>query len=69
MPRCIVSPEQDWLNCHRCGTPLLDDPDDDPTGAPDGSPLCGECDRNRNMEADLGWLDAQDGQLDGVIEW
>jgi hypothetical protein len=70
MPRCIVSMvEDDWLICERCGTPLGDDPDDDPSGAPGGSPLCGECDRNRNIEADLGALDAQDGELDGMIDW
>ncbi len=32
-------------------------------------PLCGECDRNRNFEADLGALDAQDGTIDGMIDW
>ncbi len=32
-------------------------------------PICGECDRNRNMEADLGALDSQDGSLDGIIDW
>jgi hypothetical protein len=43
--------------------------DDGPTGGPGGSALCGECDRNRNFEADLGALDAADGSLDGMIDW
>jgi hypothetical protein len=59
----------DRLLCERCGTPLGDDPDDDPTGGPGGSALCGECERTRDFEADLGALDAQDGELDGVIDW
>jgi len=58
-----------WVVCDQCGTPLGDDPDDDPTGGPGASALCGECDRNRNIEADLGALDAQDGELDGMIDW
>jgi hypothetical protein len=69
MPRCIVSPDEDTELCGSCGTPLGDDPDDDPTGGADGSALCGECDRNRNTEADLGALDAQDGTIDGMIDW
>jgi hypothetical protein len=69
MRRCIVSPETDWLICEHCGRALLDDPDDDPVGGSYGSPMCGECERNRNMEADLALLDAQDGELDGMIDW
>ena len=57
----------DWLVCHRCGTPLLDDPDDDPAGGPDGLPLCGECVRNRNEAADFEAMDMMDGELDGTI--
>ena len=64
-----MSPEDGWPNCERCGTPLRDDPDDDPVGGPGGSPLCGECVRNRDMEADLSMLDAQDGTIDGMIDW
>ena len=30
-------------HCHRCGSPLLGDPDDEPDGGVDGLPLCGEC--------------------------
>lgn len=59
----------DWLTCHRCGAVLGDDPDDDPAGGPDGLPLCGECDRNRNMTADLEALDARDGEIDGMIDF
>jgi hypothetical protein len=55
--------------CHRCGAPLLDDPDDDPSGGPDGLPLCGECVRNRDEAADFGALDAMDGELDGTIDF
>ena len=64
-----MSTEDDWLNCHRCGQPLGNDPDDEPDGGVDGLPMCGECDRNRNFEADLGALDAQDGSIDGMIDW
>ncbi|MEX1296617.1 MAG: hypothetical protein AB1Z67_10635 [Candidatus Limnocylindrales bacterium] len=55
--------------CHRCGTALLDDPDDDPTGGPGGLPLCGECVRNRDEAADFGALDAMDGELDGSVDF
>ena len=55
------------LECHRCGTPLRDDPDDDPTGGPDGLPLCGECVRNRDEAADFEAMDMLDGELDGTI--
>ena len=54
--------------CGNCGTPLDDDPDDDPMGGPDGQPLCGECDRNRNFAADVETLDAADGELDGSFD-
>jgi len=59
----------EWLVCDQCGAPLGDDPDDDPVGGPGSTPLCGECERNRDMEADLAMLDAQDGELDGMIDW
>ena len=51
--------------CHRCGAPLGDDPEDDPAG---GQPLCGECVRSHDEAADLGALDAIDGELDGMID-
>lgn len=43
--------------CATCGLPLDGDPDDDPTGDA-GQPICGECDRARNFDADLeaDWL-------------
>ncbi|MBA2382773.1 MAG: hypothetical protein H0V73_11740, partial [Chloroflexi bacterium] len=37
--------------CASCGTGLIDDPDDDPLGER-GLPLCGECNRARNFDAD-----------------
>ena len=61
--------ETDWLDCHRCGTPLLGDPDDEPDGGVDGLPLCGECVRNRDEAADFEQMDLQDGELDGTIDW
>lgn len=64
-----MSSDIDVQLCDRCGTPLGDDPDDDPVGGPGGSPWCGECVRNRDMEADLGALDAQDGAIDGMVDW
>ena len=56
-------------HCQRCGVPLDGDPDDDPTGGVDGSPMCGECVRNRDEAADLGALDALDGELDGSVDF
>lgn len=38
------------LRCHRCGQPLVGDPDDDPAGGPFGQPICGRCDQRRNDE-------------------
>jgi hypothetical protein len=55
--------------CSRCGRPLLGDPEDDPFGAADGGPICGECSRERNFEAEYAYLDQRDGSLDGTIEW
>jgi hypothetical protein len=55
--------------CHRCGAPLLDDPDDDPSGGVDGLPLCGECERNRDEAADFAMMDMHDGELDGMIDF
>jgi hypothetical protein len=69
MPRCTVSPEESWLDCHRCGTPLLGDPDDEADGGVDGLPLCGECVRNRDEAADFEAMDLRDGELDGIVEW
>jgi hypothetical protein len=62
----LVEPD---LACHRCGTPLLGDPDDAPHGGVDGLPLCGECARNRDEEADFAMMDMRDGELDGIIDW
>jgi hypothetical protein len=56
-------------DCHRCGSPLLGDPDDEPDGGADGLPMCGECSRNRDEEADFAMMDMRDGELDGIIEW
>jgi hypothetical protein len=56
-------------DCHRCGTPLLGDSDDEPDGGVDGLPLCGECARNRDEEADFAMMDMRDGELDGIIDW
>ena len=64
-----MSLETDWLNCHRCGTPLGNDPDDEPDGGVDGLPMCGECVRNRDEAADFEQMDLQDGELDGTIDW
>ena len=57
------------LECHRCGVPLLGDPDDQSDGGPGGLPLCGACARMRDEEADLAMMDMRDGELDGIIEW
>ena len=57
------------LVCARCGTPLDGDPDDDPSGGSDGTPICGACARSRDEEADLAMLDLRDGELDGTIDW
>jgi hypothetical protein len=47
------------LICASCGKPLGFDPDDDPAGDA-GQPICGECDRARNFDAELEVLDALD---------
>lgn len=57
----------DTLLCDRCGTPLGDDPDDQPTGGAEGGPICGECDRNRNDAVDFE-SDMLDGSFDGMID-
>lgn len=56
------------LHCLRCARPLGDEPEDDPIGDALG-PLCGECVRVREFEADLMYLDSSDESLDGEIEW
>ncbi len=56
-------------SCHRCGSPLLGDRDDEADGGVDGLPLCGACVRDRDEEADLAMLDQQDGEMDGIIDW
>lgn len=55
--------------CHRCGTLLLGDTDDEPDGGVDGLPLCGECVRNRDEAADFEGMDMIDGELDGMIDF
>jgi hypothetical protein len=37
------------LLCATCGTPLGDDPEDEPDGDA-GLPICGECNRARNFD-------------------
>ena len=39
------------LRCATCGTPLGDDPEDEPDGDA-GLPICGECNRARNFDLD-----------------
>jgi hypothetical protein len=60
---------EDVLDCHRCGAPLLGDPDDEPDGGVDGLSLCGECGRNRDEAADFEAMDMLDGELDGMIDF
>ena len=60
---------QDTLDCHRCGAPLLGDPDGQPDGRVDGLPICGECARNRDEAADFEMVDMSDGELDGMIDF
>jgi hypothetical protein len=55
--------------CEECGRELDGDPDDDPTGAASGRPMCGECYRGREFEVDYTTADAQDGQIAGLIDW
>ena len=54
--------------CHRCGTLLGNDVDDEPDGGIDGLPLCGECVRNRDEAADFEGMDLMDGEIDGMID-
>jgi hypothetical protein len=61
--------EVPMIACEECGRELAGDPDDDPTGAAAGRPMCGECYRSREFEADVAMLDAQDGELDAQIDW
>ncbi len=63
-----VNPRSAALFCSGCGRPLGGDPEDDPTGEA-GMPICGECNRSRDLDADLEMLDASDGTLDGNIDW
>ncbi len=53
--RVVVDP----LCCVDCGRPLLGDPEDDPTGE-GAQPICGECNRARNMDAELEYEDRRD---------
>ena len=68
MQRSTVSSEDDWLNCHRCGQPLGNDPDDEPDGGVDGLPMCGECARNRDESADFDESGLGEGEIDRVID-
>ncbi len=56
------------LRCGQCGDALDGDPDDDLIGDMLG-PLCGECARIRDFEADLEQMDAADGSIDGLVDW
>ena len=47
------------LLCAACGAILDGDPDEDPTGDA-GRPICGECERSRNFDADLQLMDEED---------
>ena len=51
-PQTFEVPE----TCASCGRELDGDPEDDPTDA--GGPICGECNRARNFDADeeASWL-------------
>ena len=55
-------------SCHRCGSLLGDDLDDEPTGGGYGLPLCGDCSRRRDDAADMEALDLADGALDGLFD-
>ena len=48
------------LRCATCGRALDRDADEDPTGDA-GQPICGECERERNLVA----IDMLDGVEDG----
>lgn len=45
--------------CATCGAILDGDPDEDPTGDA-GRPICGECERSRNFDADLQLMQGDD---------
>ena len=45
--------------CATCGSLLDGDPDEDQTGDA-GRPICGECDRSRNFDADLQLMEEND---------
>lgn len=53
------------LICATCGRSLERDPDDDPTGDA-GRPICGECYREREFDAD--WAHATDQPADADAE-
>ena len=55
--------------CHRCGAPLLGDPDEEPDGGVDGLALCGECGRNRDESADFEMSGLAEGEIDRVSDW
>ena len=63
-----MSPEGEWVNCHRCGTPLGTDPDDEPDGGVDGLSMCGECARNRDEAADFDESGLGEGEIDRVAD-
>jgi hypothetical protein len=45
--------------CATCGVILDGDPDEDPTGDA-GRPICGECERSHNFDAELQLMDEKD---------
>jgi hypothetical protein len=47
------------LRCTTCGALLEGDPDEVPTGDA-GRPICGECERSRNFDADVQLMDEED---------
>jgi hypothetical protein len=48
--------------CSACGRPLDGDPEESEEA---GLPICAECERARNFDADMEMWDAADGRLDG----
>jgi hypothetical protein len=58
-----AAPDPDELRCATCGRALDGDPDEDPSGDA-GLPICGECERSRDVLA----LDIADGTLDDDLE-
>ena len=55
----IAAPGARVFACATCGASLNGDLDEDPTGDA-GRPICGECERSRNFDADLQLMDEED---------